>query len=228
VVLLWYNLYMADPRYGFLDESPSLPDLDHFFVVVLVVAASEQLTSLRRLLKQVRTRTLGKQLRDIPELKFYHAHERVRRKVLELLARQPVQVAIYVVDKQGRSVDDTPINYGLIVGKAVAAYLTEIHPHLSLIVDKKYTAPSDRARFNQVVERVVATDVPTGRLASTIHAESYHESLIQLADFVVGAAHQKYNRGNAVYLDILQQQIVLERTVRWAELKATASDGMGV
>jgi hypothetical protein len=218
---------MVDPHYAFLDESPSLSDPEHFFVVALVATKAAHLTTLRRLPKRVRTRVLGKQLRNVPELKFYNSDERIRQRMMTLIARQDVGLAIFIVDKQGRRIGDTPLHYGVVVGSAVRTYLTAIYPHLHLTVDKKYTSPSERTKFQQVVERMVVAAAPEATFSLTAQVESQREPLIQLADFVAGAVHHKYNRGNSLYFDIIRERIVLEQQMVWAELMAAAVNVVG-
>jgi len=161
-----------------------------------------------------------KKLRQVPEVKFYNSDDRVRRTVLEMISRQDVELAIYVVDKEGRRIDDAPANYGVVVGSAVSTLLREVNSRMSLTVDKKYTSPEDREVFTQVVEAIAAIQAPDSFLSLTTHAESHRESLVQLADFVVGSAHQKYNRGDAGYLEIVSEKILLERVAKWTDIKA--------
>lgn len=218
---------MQQMRYGYLDESPSLPDLDLFFIVALLSAEAPVLKSLRRIPKRVRTRILGKKLSQVPELKFYNSPKSVRRRMLEMIAQQPVQLAIYAVDKEGREVDDTPENYGVVVGSAVSVYLKEVHPQLSLTIDKKYTSAGDRELFDQVIEQLAAAYAPEAMLSLEEHAESHRESIVQLADFVVGAAHQKYNREDSTYLEIVNEKVVLDRQVTWTDIKEKAVRYLG-
>lgn len=218
---------MPPRHHAFLDESPALPDKDNFFLISLLATETSRLTSLRRLPKRVRNRLMGKKLRQVRELKFYHSDDRVRRGMLERIARGDVQVVVYVVDKEGRQVEDTPLNYGMVVGSAAATYLNEVHPQLRLTVDKKYTSPGGRKAFDGIVERLVAAQAPEGTFTLTAHAESHGGSLIQLADFVAGAAHHKYNRGDPSYFDLIEEKVVLERTVSWTAIKAAAIKELG-
>lgn len=206
-------------RYAFLDESPSLSSTHRFFAVGILITKSLRRTPLTRIPKRIRSRVLGKKLRQVPEVKFYNSDDRVRRTVLEMISRQDVELAIYVVDKEGRSVIDAPANYGVVVGSAVSILLREVHARISLTVDKRYTSPEDREVFTQVVEAIAADQALNGFLSLTTHAESHRESLVQLADFVVGSAHQKYNWGDASYLEIVADKLVLQTTAKWTDIK---------
>lgn len=211
---------MSQVYYGFLDESPALTDRDQFFLIGLFTTQQAELRKLLRITRRVRERKLEKKLDRVPELKFNRSSGTVRRYLLNQLAKEAVQIVIYAVDTQGRLVEDTPENYGIVVGNAVATYLHEIGGVLNLKLDQKYTAPTDRSRMDDTVLRVLSYKQVGGAVSVIDHVESYQNGLVQLADFVAGAAHRKYNLGDQSYLRIVGNKIVLEEVNKWVDIKA--------
>ena len=86
--------------------------------------------------------------------------------------------------------------------------------------DKKFVKPSATAQYVDTAVEVAANKVPTGFLVIKEPADSQRESLIQLADFVVGAISYKYNRDDDYYYKIIRKKIVSEKLVRWKDIKA--------
>jgi len=82
----------------------------------------------------------------------------------------------------------------------------------------EYTPFSERRIFDQVVQDYAQADLK-GRLTKIIHAESHNLQLLQLADFIAGAANQKYNRGDSSYLDLVADKIIIEGKITWRELR---------
>ena len=144
---------------------------------------------------------------------------RIRNKLLDKLAHYEIKVIVLAVKKEERHIADTPQNYGLIVGYAAALCLNATRRSLNLIVDKKYTSRKYRTIFDQKVAETVSFLAPDGHLMRPVHSESYRDRLIQLADFIAGAANQKYNRSNSSYLDLVQEKIIIEKVISWRELR---------
>jgi len=78
-----------------------------------------------------------------------------------------------------------------------------------LTVDKKYTSLCERAAFEQTLRKSIKNLTPNQELSRITHGESHHNRLIQLADFIAGAANQKYNRGDSSYLNLVQDKIII-------------------
>ncbi len=211
---------MPDVHYAFLDESSSLGSNDPFFVVALLLVEPSQQKQIERIPKKVSRRYLKKRKRSTHEMKFYNTTPTIRRKTIGSLSPYNVKIIVLAIEKEGRKVKDTPQNYGLIVGYAVNNYFKHFQTELNLTVDKKYTALYERAAFEQTLRQSVQGLRPNQKLSRITHGESHHNHLIQLADFIAGAANQKYNRGDPGYLDLVKEKIIIERKIIWRELKA--------
>ena len=208
---------MPDVHYAFLDESLSLSGKKGIFVVGLLATTRSQHKRLERIPKKLR-KQYAKQSQEI---KFYEATPQIRKTLLKELARFDVALAIIAVEKEGRQINDNPHNYGLVVAFILAEYLNKARSILDLTVDKRYTSSKSRASFEQTVADGINILSPKGSLTQITHSDSSKDHLTQLADFITGAASQKYNRNDASYLDLVKDKIIIERKISWRELRGS-------
>ena len=124
-----------------------------------------------------------------------------------------------VVNKEKRRVLDTPLNYGIAVGATISEYLS-VHPALNLTVDKKFTNPDQEKEFLRIAQLTVQILAPVNKnLVINKPSDSKEESLLQLADFVAGSMNYKYNNKEPRYADIIEDKVVVEKIVKWTQLK---------
>lgn len=205
--------------YGFLDESPNLSDKEIFFCVDIISTTEKTNKSLQTIIKRARKRIVKKKLKSLYELKFHVSDEKTREYVLKEIAKHDVKIVAFAVDKEGRRVEDTPENYGIVVGATVAEYLS-VYPSLSLTFDKKYTSKKQQEEFVKTSQETVhKLAVQGAQIFYNTPADSNKDSVVQLADFVAGALNVKYNQQNSHYIDIIKEKIVVEKIVKWTELK---------
>lgn len=205
--------------YGFLDESPSLSDKNYFFCVGVLSTHEKKNKQLAGILKDARRRVIKKRLKSLAELKFHTSNERIKTFVLSRIVKQDVKLAAFVVDKEGRRVTDNPINYGLVIGAAIAEF-SLICPALSLVVDKRYTSTKEEQEFARVCQETINLLAPSGvSIFFNPPRDSMAESLLQLADFIAGAMNSKYNQKTGRYVDLIQDRLVIEKVVKWTDLK---------
>lgn len=205
--------------YGFLDESSSLHDKAFFFCVDIISTSEKTNKQLQNILRKARRKIVKKKLKSLTELKFYNSDEKTRVFVLTELAKQDVSIFALTVDKEGRRVDDTPENYGMVVGATIAELL-EKFPSLSLTVDKKYTSLKQQDEFLQTSQETINKIGPKGSFVSfNPPADSRRDSLVQLADFVAGAMNFKYNQQDSHYAEIIEKKTVVDKVEKWTELK---------
>ena len=100
--------------YAYSDDSPILTGPENHLAVAVVVTLKAGDKKLARIPKRVRQRIMGKELRQLPELKFYNSDEKTRMRMLQMLAGEQVEIFALVVDKEGRKVSDSPLNNGLV------------------------------------------------------------------------------------------------------------------
>ncbi len=198
-----------------VDESGALTATSPWFVLAAVLTPHPE--SVAHIVNRVALRT-GKRLKrarkPATELKWRNASHRVRTDVLGHLAATEVQCFTLVVDKQGRRIEDSPENYAVLVCELLAL-CWEYYPNQSVALDRHFTTPAQFARVNTFVYR----HWPATGTLNLIHVDSQRSSLVQLADFVAGAAYDRYN-GRDDSLHILGDKIANVKVAAWATLKA--------
>lgn len=204
-----------NPVFGFLDESSTLDGSSKFFCVAIIASKKEIIQSLQKIIKRARKKNLS-------ELKFNNSDEKTRNRVLTELSKQDVRFLILVIDKQGRKIENNPLNYGIAIGSA-AAKLLELYSIASLTVDRHFTKPAQESEFKEIVLVTVAKLAPSNsKLLLNESVDSQTEIGIQMADFVAGAANACYNNKNSSYLEIIRTKIEKEICEKWTEIKRRA------
>lgn len=216
---------MADLVYAFLDESPSLNSSDLFFCVAIILTDLSTQKPLAKILKKARGR-LDRSHKTSAEIKFHKASAATKRYILSELANIDIEIVATVIDKNHRQVSDTPANYGLVIGAAVAQCLT-LHPNLAVTHDRHYT---NRQQYTEFVNSANQSLQVSSRKPSSVFfsppADSQVQPLIQLADFVAGALNYKYNRKDSQYFNLIRTLIKKEFVFKWTELKRAATPGL--
>lgn len=208
-----------EPAYGFLDESPALSDSVLFFCVNIISTSDRTNKQLQKIIKKARKRIVKKKIRSLSEIKFHDSEEKIRLYVLREIAKQDVKIIAIAVDKEGRKVNDTPQNYGAVVGIAIAEFLS-FYPALNITLDKKFTKDEQVAEFLRVAQNTVQLLSPLNTsVVFNPPVDSKSESLIQLADFVAGALQTKYNQRDGHYFEVIATKIVRVKVIKWTELK---------
>jgi len=176
-------------KYGFLDEAGDVGYADrsstHLLTVVVVV---DQPDLLRKAVARTR-RSLGKRLRNIPELKGARGNVRIVEKLLRQADRAGFDAVSVIVDKRRfprpQILEDL---YRYACTQVVREALKRFGP-LSLTLDKRYTNPELRQRLNSSL----ATGVEDlGTTLAIEHADSATEHALQVADAMAWSLLQKY------------------------------------
>lgn len=209
----------SDLVYGFLDESPALSDNVLFFCVDIISTSDKTNKQLQNIIKRARKRAVKKKLKSLSEIKFHDSDERTRIYVLKEIAKHNVKIVVVVIDKEGRVVKDTPLNYGIAVAATIAEMLS-VYPVLNLTLDKKFTKPKQEAEFLKYAQETVEKLTPKNKsVVINPPKDSKQDSLLQLADFVAGAIQAKYNNKDSHYVEVIKDEIVVEKMIKWTELK---------
>ena len=205
--------------YGYLDESPSLHDQAFFFSITILVDKVPLNKTLTRIIKRAREKFPKKERRNFPELKFSNSSPKIRNFILQSIAKQAVKVVAMVVETNSRRVADIPENYGLVVGWSLVEAV-ELHPGITLTLDKKYIKKGDIEAMEGAATKVVFSNSPKV-IMKIIEGDSQENPMLQLADFVAGAFNYKYNRKDDSYWKIIEKIIEVEKVAKWTSLKAT-------
>lgn len=200
--------------YILMDESGTLPDPKDKFIVIAGVGIKkikEAGNLMSRILKSLRQRKI-----KIKEIKFYYAGERTKRQILSGIVLAGFEIFAIIVDKKRRKIPDKPENFALLVSELInEVNLWQSGRNLKIIIDRHFYRNIDEKNFNKFLQRNTKGDISY----SIQHIDSQHSFIINLADFVAGATLSKYNKNNVQFYDIIKENILLEKTVNWPELK---------
>lgn len=202
----------------YLDESGNLADDLPYTIAATVGGDRTMRKKLSRVPKKVRQKIMDKQLSQVPELKFHDSTDSVRERFLSYLPKYNPAIYALSLDKEGRRVEDSPRNYGIVVGELLRRATGSLgRDRIDLILDKKYTKPQDREELEEVLAWILA---PEELELSVSHLEGEQENLLQVADFVAGAFLQHYAFDKSRYYEIFSESVILEATVKWTKLKS--------
>jgi len=198
--------------YGVLDEAGDVGHAEgssRYLVVAIVVVSNVNV--LRKAVARVR-KSIHKRRRDIPEFKAFKTDPRLTRRLLHNLAQLDCEIIAMVIEKQPRKApDDTEDLYRRVCACAVRQCL-ERHPQLSLYVDRRYTKPALREKWNRVVLEKLG-DLQRVIL-SIEHSASEEEPALQVADAVAWSLFQRYERGDDSFYRLIQGRIAVEEFQR--------------
>lgn len=199
---------------AFVDESGSLSSASERVVVIAAVIAEKNRTGLGRVFGQVRrklpTKGKRKQEKQIGEFKFYRTGAKTRREVLRALAKQPVTLIVLVVDKQGRVIEDSPVNYARMMVWMLSDCIEWIPTLTEVVLDRRFTG-------NDQEDALAMIRAQMGEEIAIRAMDSLSEPRIDLADFVAGAVAYAQKHQDASYEDLVRSKIALYQVVKWTE-----------
>jgi hypothetical protein len=184
------------------------PHSSRFLVVAGIVCSN--LEPLRRAVARTR-RSLGKQLRDIAELKAWHTPPKVTAKFLTRIAALDIEIYTAILDKRAAAPpEDREDWYRRVCAEAVRQ-ATARHDHVIVTLDKRYTKPSLQDRL---VQSIVAGAQRPGATLSFVYVDSQQERALQAADAVAWGIYQRYEQEDETFYSLIAEKIVGEVMVR--------------
>lgn len=202
----------------YLDESGNLADDLPYTIAATVGGDRAVRKKLSRIPKKVRQRIMDKKLSQVPELKFHDSTEQIRERFLKYLVKYDPEIFALSLDKEGRQVEDSPKNYGIVVGELVRRVISSVEEgRIDLTLDKKYTKPKDRRRLEEFIRFTLGEEDFN---LSIRHREGEAENLLQVADFVAGAFLRRFAFEEPKYYKIFSDAVLSEVTISWTKLKA--------
>ncbi|MFQ6057727.1 MAG: DUF3800 domain-containing protein [Anaerolineae bacterium] len=198
-------------KYGFLDEAGDVGSAEGSSrYLVVAVALVNNPHRLRRVVTKIR-KSLGKRLKDIPELKAWHTPKRFVAKLLGYVAESEVEIVAVILDKSTAKRPVDPEDwYRRVCAQAVRCCL-ERYPRLSLAIDKRYT--NQRLR-DRLVQAIIDNVDDLSPVLVIEHSESGKEKAVQAADAVAWSLFQKYERGNGTLYEVIKDKIIVEEVLR--------------
>jgi hypothetical protein len=189
--------------------------------ITLGAVATHQQEALERIPKKIRRRRLKKSLLMRPELKFHSSNPTIRRGVLGMVVRSAdVRIASITLDKSGLS-DESFLRrdrlYRDLSGELITDLLRNERPRgdLTVIFDDRPFERSIGRDFDDYIEGRIADWCSESRVFPPRTMVSRLNSIgakgLQVADFVAGAIHRRYESGDPTYYDIISPRIVSEK-----------------
>lgn len=175
-----------------------------YLVVAGIVCNSLQ--SLRRVVARTR-KTLGKKLREIPELKAWHTPANVIVKMLNRLALLDIEVYAAILDKHSaRPPQDREDWYRQVYCECVRLVVAH-HPRMIMTMDRRYT----KATLQDELVRSIVTSVERpGTTLLFIMANSQREKALQAADAVAWSIFQQYAHEDREFYSLIEGKIIGE------------------
>jgi len=184
------------------------PRSSRFLVVAGLVCSN--LEPLRKAVTQTR-KSLGKRLRDIPEIKAWHTPPEITAQLLKRLAALEIEIDAAVLDKQGaRRPEDAEDWYRQVCTEAVRQ-ATARYTRVSVTLDKRYTKA---ALQDKLIETIVAGAQQRGATLSFVYVDSQRERALQAADAVAWGIYQKYERKEERFYNLITKRITGEILLR--------------
>lgn len=207
---------------AFIDESGDLgfgARASRYLTLAAVVTDDPR--PLERIPQKIRKRRLKKSLRRIPELKFHNSSHEIRMAVLRrLVADEDVRVVCLVVDKRNakdRILERKNEFYLESCGRLAheVVRLVGQRPTLNLIFDARRGGGVVDSDFDFRIRESVTEACRRMRTVSPAVRVSKLDSVnsggLQVADYVAGAIHRKYERGDTAYYRVIAPSIAVER-----------------
>jgi hypothetical protein len=197
----------------YIDESGNLTDPNDPFVVVAALVAEQHDVKLRRIISKERRRlrmTKGKQKqeRKVTEFKFRSVGDRTRQRILERLAKQKVELFLFILEKGNRAVADTPSNYAGLVWQILVECLKR-YPKAPVIIDSHFNLAERRKAFDAFIAE------NAGKPVAITHGDSNLDAGVGLADFVAGAVLYRCRQGDSRFEATFKEKVVWQSSGKW-------------
>ncbi|MBU0569494.1 DUF3800 domain-containing protein [Patescibacteria group bacterium] len=196
----------------FIDESGTLPDPKDKVVIVAAVA-TELPQKINQVSKSVR-KYLKSRKRKLNEIKFYRSGERTKKKFLQELAKQEVDIFALTVEKYGRKIADTPKNFALLCWLLLEdCFLYYTKSKTKLIFDRHFHLSKDQTEFNLILSKLL------GKKLDITHVDSQIDQRVNTADMIAGSILWLKTGKDAKFYELVKDRMISEKTVNWKEIK---------
>lgn len=196
----------------FIDESGTLPDPKDKVVIVAAVGTKlpEKLTKVS---KSVR-RFLKSSKKAMTEIKFYKAGERTKRRFLQELAKQKVEIFTLTVEKYNQKIPDTPENFAflcwLLLEDCFVFYKNQVK---KIIFDRHFHKAKDQKEFNQILTKLLRKKLPFQ------HVNSQQDSRVNAADMIAGSLLWLETGKDKKFYELIKNQVISKRVLNWKEVR---------
>jgi len=206
--------------YIFLDESGGVGFSDgssKYLVIALVVTRDRK--ELEYPIKRVRGRILKKKLRELPEIKASDSSPRIKKKVLEGLAKRNIEIHSIICNKskvRSHLRRNKRALYNYICRLIVEPTVLDMGGEINLIVDKRTKRRSIRRGFDIYLLEMIKkkqffmADDHKVNIKIT-HKESCNDRALQATDFIANAIFRKFEHQDTQYYDVIKEKITTEK-----------------
>jgi len=199
----------------YMDESGDLgfgkKASPYFIMAALIV---KKPLHIKRCITRVRKQKLPKKYKKISELKWHNSSATIKKRIIECLSKTENDVAYAVlrknqVKKDLRNKPQIVYNYvcGSLISKIISLY--GVNTSVDIVVDKSLYGVK-RENFDQYItwkalmksNKDIEMEPP-----NIFHMDSKQDVCIQAVDFVAGAIHRAYMKGDDFYYKMLEPKI---------------------
>lgn len=201
----------------YLDESGDLgfsSKASKYFVIAALLTKDSLRTE--KCITKVRKERLPTKYKKIPELKYHNSDNIVRRRILQCIAKNDVEIAYVVLRKRQvfENLRNKPnILYNFLCGSLIGNIFRKYHinSRVDVIVDRSLTNINREAFDEYVSYRALMskTEIFNLDLLEINHVDSTQNKCIQAVDFVVGAIARNYERDDPIFYKIIDDRVKL-------------------
>jgi len=152
---------------------------------------------------------LGKKWKKIPELKANNSNYEIRKRMLEKLAKEAIDINYILVNKskiKDNLREQKHKIFNWVCGILLNNYkFDEKDIEIRLIVDKRVNKQILKEDFDNYIKQIKLKHI-SDRLKIS-HVASYDERGIQAVDFISWAIFNKYEYGKEEYFNIINDRI---------------------
>lgn len=195
----------------FIDESGTLPDLNDPVIIVAAVASLSPASFTKLFSPKIKKETLRKKS---TEIKFYTAGDRTKEKFFEELVKIDLDIYLLIVDKVGRKIEDSPLNFSVLNSVLLNEVLSFYGEGAELIFDKHFQRLKDIEDFDKNLNKLLV-----GREVKINHVDSQENKLVNVADMVAGATLAHLTSKNSHFYEMFKSRVIVEMRIKWPEVK---------
>jgi len=213
----------------YVDESGDLGfslGSSRFFIVSYLICDNS--TPIVRVMKRFLGRSKTKKRYAGKELKFSGSRSEIREQILTKLLNVEWTAGLIILEKDQvkanlRKIPDVLYNYTILefLMRDLLSFYDNIAPiniHIDRSKDRTRAEAFNLYAFDKasyIWQQVLKRKTPFNLGNLTVeHCYSHSNKCVQVADFIAGAAFQRYERGNSTFLDIINTRITKE-TYLW-------------
>ena len=201
----------------FIDESGDLGDKDLSNPVkskyfVLIGICTENPKKLARCV--VKTKNTVKHPEKLLELKFTSSPPEIKRRLIERVAGENIDIHAIVVDKTTvfpSLMDKKEIYFNWVSGYLIRKLISHFpnDREMNIIVDRR-SFRERQEEFNKYIKKKIRLILGDEWKIDIKHVDSKQELCLQAADFIAGVIHQKYRYNKTILFDKIKHKMNIE------------------